>query len=184
MIPHHEQPIGASEEKKLQDEEYCRLLALHLRDVLWVGDAAQTKLEYVSPAYEMIWGRSRQSLFDAPQSFLEAVEPSDRERVARAVAKRGESGHYAEEYRIRRSDGSVRWIWDRGYPVPNQDAPNQMFVGVCEDITDRKACEADRARLAAILECSDDAIVSMTVEGIVVHWNPGAERLYGYSARR
>ena len=56
------------------------------------------------------------------------------------------------------------------------------FTGIVEDITKRKALEDTQARLAAIIECSDDAIVSFTLEGIVATWNHGAERLYGYSA--
>src|SRR5580692_4020348 len=50
------------------------------------------------------------------------------------------------------------------------------------DITERKAAEKERSRLAAIIEWSDEAIVSKTANGIVVGWNHGAERLYGYTA--
>jgi PAS domain S-box-containing protein len=165
-----------------EDEEYVRLLALHLREVLWVADGTQTKMRYVSPAYETVWGRTRQTLFDHPQSFLDAVDPKDRERVVNAVAQRQQTGRYQEEYRIRRPDGSVRWIWDRGYPARDECGLNKNFVGISEDITERKESEADQARLAAIVECSADAIVSVTLDGIVVNWNQGAERLYGYSA--
>jgi PAS domain S-box-containing protein len=108
-----------------EDEEYFRLLALHLREVLWVADGIQTKMRYVSPAYETVWGRTRQTLFDSPQSFLDAVDPKDKERVVDAVAKRQQTGRYEEEYRIRRPDGSVRWIWDRGYPVPDEQGLNK-----------------------------------------------------------
>ncbi len=50
------------------------------------------------------------------------------------------------------------------------------------DITERKAAERERLRLAAIIEWSEDAIVSKTANGIVIGWNHGAERLYGYLA--
>jgi PAS domain S-box-containing protein len=100
------------------EEEYFRLLALHLHEVLRVADACQTRMNYGSPAYETVWGRTRQTLFDDPQSFLDAIDPHDRERVVRAVAQRQEAGRYEEEYRIRRPVGSVRWIWDRGYAKP------------------------------------------------------------------
>jgi two-component system, cell cycle sensor histidine kinase and response regulator CckA len=171
-----------AESEQKADSDHIRLLALHLREVLWVADATQTKMKYVSPAYETVWGRTRQSLFDNPQSFLDAVDPKDKERVVNAVATRQQTGHYEEEYRIRRPDGSVRWIWDRGYPVSDEWGLSHNFVGISEDITGRKECAADQARLAAIVECSNDAIVSKTVDGIIVNWNHGAERLYGYSA--
>jgi PAS domain S-box-containing protein len=149
------------------------LLALHLHEVLWLVDATHLKLIYVSPAYERLWGRSRQTLFDNPESFLDAVVPEDRQRVRQAVAIRQQTGHYHEEYRISRPDGSMRWIRDRGYPVADEFGLNHNWAGISEDITERKSCQADQARLAAIVECSDDAIVSKTLDGIVVNWNYG-----------
>jgi diguanylate cyclase (GGDEF)-like protein/PAS domain S-box-containing protein len=56
------------------------------------------------------------------------------------------------------------------------------YVCVVHDITERKRAEEARFRLAAIVESSDDAIFGNTLEGIITSWNPGAERLYGYSA--
>jgi two-component system, chemotaxis family, CheB/CheR fusion protein len=55
-------------------------------------------------------------------------------------------------------------------------------VNILVDITDRKIAESASARLAAIIESSDDAIVSKTLEGMIRSWNPGAERLFEYTA--
>jgi PAS domain S-box-containing protein len=55
-------------------------------------------------------------------------------------------------------------------------------LAVTLDITERKAAEEARRRLAAIVEASDDAIVGKDLNGIVMSWNPGAERMFGYSA--
>ena len=62
-------------------------------------------------------------------------------------------------------------------------APSQ-FIGIVEDITQRKEADAVRSRLAAVIESSDDAIVTKTLEGIITSWNPGAQRIFGYSAER
>jgi two-component system, cell cycle sensor histidine kinase and response regulator CckA len=163
-------------------EEQFRQLALHIRQVLWLIDATETRMHYISPAYEKVWGRTCQSLFDNPRSRLDAVHAQDRERVVHAEANKYQRGGFEEDYRILRPDGTVRWIWDRGYPVHDEQGAIKGFVGIAEDISERKQAEVDKARLVAIVECTEDAVVGKTMDGIVVNWNPGAERLYGYTA--
>jgi len=70
------------------------------------------------------------------------------------------------------------------YPTPLLDATGELIGGVnmLVDITDRKRAEEIRQRFAAIIESSDDAILSKNLDGIIASWNPGAERLFGYKA--
>jgi PAS domain S-box-containing protein len=63
--------------------------------------------------------------------------------------------------------------------VPVGDPP--VFTGFLRDITEQKRAHETRARLAAIVESSDDAIVSKTLDGIITSWNRGAEAMYGYT---
>ena len=165
-----------------ESEEKLRMLAEHINTVFWLMDAAGEKMLYVSPAYEKAWGRTCQSLYDNVQSFLEAVHPADREKATHIFQQQILKGHVDGEYRLLHPDGSVRWTWIRGYPVRNAAGTVTHNVGICEDITERKEHELASSRLAAIVESTEDAIVSMSLEGIAITWNHGAEKLYGYTA--
>ncbi len=77
-------------------------------------------------------------------------------------------------------DGRRIPIDDSGAPIRHKGELAGIVV-VFRDVTERRRAEHERARLAAIVEWSDDAIVSKTLDGIVTSWNPGATRLFGYA---
>ncbi|MCI0393568.1 MAG: response regulator, partial [Chloroflexi bacterium] len=75
------QLIGATYEALRESEQRLRQLAENIHQVFWMTDAEQTRMLYVSPAYEEVWGVTCQSLYERPLSFLDAVHPEDQERV-------------------------------------------------------------------------------------------------------
>lgn len=173
-----ERSAPSGDRARTQGEDHFRALLLHLQQVFWMQDADRGIL-FVSPAYETIWGRTCQSVHDDYRSFLDSIHPEDRDRVLEAM----KHSHGAdEEFRILRPDGALRWIWARSYPLPAEHGPPRRFAGIAEDITARKTAEQEGLRLAAIIECSDDAVVTISVDGIVIGWNQGAEQYYGYTA--
>src|SRR6202011_4728538 len=70
------------------------------------------------------------------------------------------------------------------YPTPIYDASGTFIgaVNMLVDISERKRAEDSAQRLASIVEFSDDAIVSKDLNGIIVSWNSGAQRLFGYTS--
>ena len=123
-------------------------LAAHIREVFYLTDVGITEIIYISPAYEEIWGRSCESVYAEPMSWLDAVHPHDRDRVDKMVAQGRSSGCYDDEYRVLRPDGTQRWVRVRGVPVRDQDGKIYRIAGVAEDITERKEQESRLAFLA------------------------------------
>jgi PAS domain S-box-containing protein len=133
-------------ERALQEsEERLHQLAANINEVLWMESVDTNRLIYVSPIYERVWGRSCESLLQKPSTFMDSVYPEDRERL-RAHLGRQRRGEISEtEYRIVRPDGTIRWIWDRGFPIQNGDGHVYRSAGLAQDVTERKqAAEALR----------------------------------------
>lgn len=127
-----------------ESEERFRQVVETIHEVFWIVDGATGEVSYVSPAFERIWGRPPAEATQA--GWLDSVFPEDRPRVEARVAHRGTGAGYDEIYRIQRPDGEVRWVHDRGFPLPAPDGRILRYVGIVEDITERKNLESQFLR--------------------------------------
>jgi PAS domain S-box-containing protein len=131
----------AIEEALRQSDEKFRQLADNIEAVFWMRDVQQQQVVYVSPAYEEIWQKSCESLYQNFSDWIDAIHPGDRARVETAALELTTIGHYDQEYRILRPDGSTRWIRDRAFSIRNEAGEIVRVAGLAEDITVRKQVE-------------------------------------------
>ena len=117
------------------------------------------------------------------KEMREHLHPKDRERARVAVEKAlSDHSDYNTEYRVIQPSGEYLWVAARGRGRYSADGTILGMAGVVADITERKRADEVRFRLASVVESSDDAILSMDLEGTITTWNKGAQQIFGYSA--
>ena len=123
-------------------EERFRQIAENVREVFFVISAKTDEILYISPTYEKVWGRSCQSLYEDPQSWLFAIHPEDSFKAIATIETQFRTGDdFEEEYRIVRPDESICWVRVRAFPVRDVMGKVNRFVGIAEDITKRRDAE-------------------------------------------
>jgi diguanylate cyclase (GGDEF)-like protein/PAS domain S-box-containing protein len=165
-----------------ESEERFRQLTENIDEVFWISDPSSSTMYYVSPAYEKLWGRTCESLMKSPRSFLDAVHPDDRDELLAMLAKNQLGEPYSIEYRIRRPDGTERWISDRGFPVYDRNGVLCRCAGIAADITRRRTRAEQLNKLMLAVDQSPAAVVITDVQGTIEFVNPKFTEITGYSA--
>jgi PAS domain S-box-containing protein len=166
-------------------EQQFRQLTGNIPAVFWIAAPDGLEKTYVSPAYEQIWGWPYESIRNNPRSWIAPIYHEDYARIAAAVPKQAR-GEYDEEYRIVRSDRSVRWIRETAFPVRDTSGQVSRIVGIAQDITRQKEAEeslrATSVLLSSLIDNLHAGIVVEDQSRKIIHLNPAFCKMFDVTA--
>ncbi len=167
-------------------EERFRQIAENVREVFFVISAKTDEILYISPTYETVWGRSCQSLYEDPQSWLFAIHPEDSYKAIATIETQFRTGDdFEEEYRIIRPDKSICWVRVRAFPVRDVMGKVNRFVGIAEDITMRREAEEalrkSEEQFRLTFEMAPIGMAISTLKGKFKKVNQALSEALGYS---
>ena len=108
------------------------------QDVLWIREADTLQWSYLTPAFETIYGMSRDAALagDNYHGWLDLIVPEDRDHADRMIARVRAGEHVTFEYRVRRpSDGAIRWLRNTDFPILGEAGDFQLIGGIGHDFT-------------------------------------------------
>ncbi|MDQ2731011.1 MAG: PAS domain S-box protein, partial [Armatimonadota bacterium] len=169
------------EKTRLASEEQYHALADAMPHIVWTA-RPDGELDYYNQRWFDYTGTTLAETQGRGWAMM--LHPDDLQKwtdLWSEAVRTGES--FKTEYRFKRaSDGVYRWHLTRALPAYDADGRILKWIGTCTDIEDLKQEAEAYAARAAIVEAADDAIIREDMEGVIVTWNGGARRLYGYSA--
>ena len=157
-----ERELRASHKRLKESELRLRQLSENINEVFWLTNASDNHVIYISPSCKDVWGIEPEEFYSGDDKWQESIYGEDKRYVLEQIENFKRSGKFDIRYRIVRSDGEIRWIHDKGFPVYDEAGSIYRLAGIAEDITEKKYTEEqkvlqeeERARLSRYISVGE-----------------------------
>ncbi len=183
------QATAASEALGRSEARY-RSLVERVPGVVWLNevdpvDPAVTRCVYVAPQLEDLLGYTPEAWMADIDLWKKVIHPDDWPGVLAMNELADARGGMSLEYRALRPDGTVVWIHDEAVLIPGDEDRPAVWQGIMVDITEQRsqtdALQELSESLRGVFSASPLAILVLETDGRVRHWNPAAERIFGWT---
>lgn len=145
-----------------ESEDNFRQLNESLKEVFWLFDQENSRMIYVSQAYQTIFGRSPESLMESPLSWMDAIVADDRMRIQRLYLDQIFIDGFDEQFQINHPIEGVKWVHSTAIPIRNDEGDVIKVSGFTEDITELKHKEEElgylNTKLASISSINESIL--------------------------
>jgi PAS domain S-box-containing protein len=148
----------------------------------WSIDARTGRRAWSDEHYRLL-GYEPQAFEPDIERFFDRLHPDDAARMKAVVlAEVHRSEPWENEFRVVLPGGAVRWLAARTEPVLDRSGDVVGVHGTAQDVTERKQADEQLRMQAHLLDAVGEAVVATDLDGTVIYWGPGAEKLYGWRA--
>lgn len=174
-----------AEQALQQNQERLNSIFCTLNDVIWSLSTDTYEILYISPAVEALTGYPASCFLEDRRLWTNLVHPEDRHRFDASLQHFMEEGAVGFEYRLTTSNGDIRWIHERAWPVYDSKGVLMRLDGIATDVTERKRAEEERAqsenRFRSVVENLGEGLLITDLNDVVLYVNPRMVELTGFS---
>ncbi len=171
-------------EELLKSQKQFQSLVENISGVYWVNNLDTQQSLYISPSYEIIWGRSCEEHYKNPADFINSIHPEDKAVLSEMYSKIKVLRKAMPSYRIIRPDGEIRWILAKVSVVTDNNGQDIEY-GYAEDITEQRRAEAElinsNARFQMVTKATSDLVWDWDLQTDTMWWNDNYYSNLGYS---
>lgn len=169
--------------KNKELSERVELALLGTNDGIWDWNIIDNTV-YYSPRWKEILGYKDDELSNELSSWADRIHPDDIDATWSDIYKNveGRTEFYENIHRLKHKDGHWVWIYDRGKTQYDENLKAVRMIGTHTDITDDKEMQLKFSQQTHIIKHVNDSVISTDLEGNIISWNEGSQKMLGYTA--